>query len=40
MMFGAGALMLALVEFGNSAGAPTIAVLAVSGLGALASGGA
>jgi EmrB/QacA subfamily drug resistance transporter len=35
MMFGAGALMLALVEFGNSAGAPTIAVLAASGLGAL-----
>jgi EmrB/QacA subfamily drug resistance transporter len=36
MMFGAGALMLALVEFGNSAGWPTIIALAGSGLGALA----
>ena len=35
MMFGAGALMLALVEFGNSAGIPTIAALAVAGIGAL-----
>jgi EmrB/QacA subfamily drug resistance transporter len=35
MMFGAGALMLALVEFGNSAGIPTIVALAVAGIGAL-----
>ena len=35
MMFGAGALMLALVEFGNSAGLPTILTLAAAGLGAL-----
>jgi EmrB/QacA subfamily drug resistance transporter len=36
MMFGAGALMLAIVEFGNSAGWPTIMALAAAGLGALA----
>ncbi|MBV8121828.1 MAG: MFS transporter [Alphaproteobacteria bacterium] len=36
MMFGAGALMLAIVEFGNSADASTIAALAVAGIGALA----
>ncbi len=36
MMFGAGALMLALVEFGNSAGALTTAALAAGGVGALA----
>ena len=35
MMFGAGSLMLALVEFGNSAGMPTTAALAGAGLGAL-----
>jgi EmrB/QacA subfamily drug resistance transporter len=35
MMFGAGSLMLALVEYGNSAGIPTIAALAVAGIGAL-----
>jgi EmrB/QacA subfamily drug resistance transporter len=35
MMFGAGALMLALVEAGNSAGMGTIAGLAAAGLGAL-----
>jgi EmrB/QacA subfamily drug resistance transporter len=36
MMFGAGALMLALVEFGNAAAISTIVVLAAAGLGALA----
>jgi MFS family permease len=36
MMFGAGALMLALVEAGNSAGALTVAALAAAGLSALA----
>ncbi len=35
MMFGAGALMLALVEFGNSAGLPTTATLAAAGVAAL-----
>jgi EmrB/QacA subfamily drug resistance transporter len=35
MMFGAGALMLALVEFGNSAGMPTVVALAAAGVGAL-----
>jgi EmrB/QacA subfamily drug resistance transporter len=35
MMFGAGGLMLALVEAGNSAGMPTIAALVAGGLGAL-----
>ncbi len=32
MMLGAGALMLALVEFGNSAGMPTIAAFAAAGV--------
>ena len=36
MMLGVGALMLALVEAGNSAGMPTVAALAAAGLGALA----
>jgi EmrB/QacA subfamily drug resistance transporter len=36
MVVGAGCLMLAIVEFGNSADLPTIAGLAVAGLGALA----
>jgi MFS family permease len=35
MMFGAGTLMLALVEFGNGADWPTIAALAAAGVGAL-----
>jgi EmrB/QacA subfamily drug resistance transporter len=35
MMFGAGALMLALVEYGNNAGWPTVIVLSVAGVGAL-----
>ncbi|MGC2525786.1 MAG: MDR family MFS transporter [Stellaceae bacterium] len=35
MMFGAGSLMLALVELGNSAGAPTALALAAAGLAAL-----
>ena len=36
MMFGAGALMLALVEFGNGAGLPTIVGFGAAGLAALA----
>jgi EmrB/QacA subfamily drug resistance transporter len=35
MMFGAGSLMLALVEAGNSAGVPTVLGFAVAGFGAL-----
>jgi len=35
MMFGAGSLMLALVEAGNSAGLPTISAFAAAGFGAL-----
>jgi hypothetical protein len=36
MMFGTGALMLALVEFGNSAAIPTSIALAAAGIGAFA----